>query len=551
MSDRICYLERTDRGLALSGIRLVGAHADDHWDATAGGSPDAVLQTIEDAAVWIRQRLKSSGGGSGGASKSFPILCLDTDGTICTWTKPEDNSPEVIAAAIDQLDIGQDDDTLEGAIHSSMGERFPNLPLEVNYEPLSDEQTSDGSRQAVVATPDISARLLIDQLDSMGIRIGRVENIWSLIAMGWDPGAPHRSSTRDSQRVVSTDDPVCGCVVMDPGRARLIWTWSKRGQLIAAGSMRIGHDSSGPVLHESDLSRLCADWLGWAAQLGVAPMRVVMVLPENDSESRPESRPGKNQESGSENGPKNGPESDPESGSESERRFDHAKIGSMFSSHWPMATTDLITEPDPILATLRAVHSLEDSALGTHAGTGKLTNRPGRSHRSMYRWAGAALILAGTAVGWTATVLYAQGSDTASQAKSVRAQMTDQIMKLQPPVTDLRLPTAELQARLSLLVSRTGPMQVTAPKPVLEELETVSFVLGMSGIDIDSISLSNTLATLKIRTQDLALAEQINEALRSIEGSHIQWRASPDLTNRGAQIEATFTGTWIRQKNSS
>jgi len=533
LSDRICYLERTDRGLALSGIRLVGTHADDHWDATAGGSPDAVLQTIEDAAVWIRQRLKAGGG----TSKFFPVLCLDTDGTICTWTKPEDNSPEMIAAAIDQLDVEQDDDALEGEMQSSIGERFPDLPLEVNYESLSAEQTSEGSRRAVVATPDISARLLIDQLDSMGIRIGRVENLWSLIAMGWDPGAPHRSSARDSQRVVSTDDPVCGCVVMDPNRARLIWTWSKRGQLIAAGSMRIGHDSSGPVLHESDLSRLCADWLSWATQLGVAPMRVVMVLPENEPEIHPESQ----SDSGSESHAK----------SESKGGFDRAKIGSMFSSHWPMATTDLVTEADPILATLRAVHNGEDSTKGKNTHAGDLTNRPGRSHRSMYRWAAAALILAGSAVGWTAMTLYGQGSVTASQAKGVRAQMVDQIMRLQPPVADLRLPTAELQARLSRLVSRTGPMQVTAPKPVLEELETVSFVLGMSGIDIDSISLTNTLATLKIRTEDLALAEQINGALRSIEGSHIQWRAQPDLTRRGVQIEATFTGTWIREESSS
>ncbi len=505
----------------------MSTHADDHWDATAGGSPDAVLQTIEDAAVWIRQRLKAGGG----TSKSFPVLCLDTDGTICTWTKPEDTSPEMIAAAIDQLDVDQDDDALEGGMHSSMGERFPDLPLEVNYESLSDEQTSDGSRRAVVATPDISARLLIDQLDSMGIRIGRVENLWTMIAMGWDPGAPHRSSARDSQRVVSTDDPVCGCVLMDPNRARLIWTWSKRGQLIAAGSMRVGHDSEGPVLHESDIARLCADWLGWAAQLGVAPMRVVMVLPESDHQSISQSKT--------------------EDDTEIKRGFDHTKIGSMFSSHWPMATTDLVIEADPILATLRAIHTIEDTTKNKNTRDDQLTNRPGRSHRSMYRWAAAALIFAGTAVGWTAMTLYGQGSETLKEAKSARAQMIDQIMKLQPPVADLRLPTAELQARLSRLVSSTGPMQVTAPRPVLEELETVSFVLGMSGIDIDTISLTNTLATLKIRTQDLALAEQINEALRSIEGSHIQWRASPDLTKRGVQIEATFTGTWIREESSS
>jgi hypothetical protein len=315
LNDRICYLQRTDRGLALAGIRLIRHSADDRWDATVGGSTDAVLETIEDGAVWIRQRLKSGSG----SSKSLPLLCLDTDGAVCTWTKPEDTNPEMIAAAVDQLDAGHDDEGLEGGYQSTMGERFPNLPLEVHYESLADDQTSEGSRRAVIATPDVPARLLIDHLDSMGIRIGRVESIWSLIARAWDPGAAHRSSARDSQRVVSTDDPVCGSVILDPSRSRLIWTWSKQGQLIAAGSMRVGHGAQGLAITSSDLSRLCSDWLGWASQLGVAPMRVVLVIPEIED------------------------------------GLDRNQIGSVFAKHWPTATLDLVTESDPILATLRAV----------------------------------------------------------------------------------------------------------------------------------------------------------------------------------------------------
>ena len=503
MSDRICYLERTDRGLALAGVRLVGGHSDDHWDATTGGTPEAVLETIDDAAVWIRQRLKSGGG----SSKSLPVLCLDTDGAVCTWTKPEDSAPEMINAAIDQLDSNHEDD-LEGAVHSTMGERFPNLPLEVNYESLDHEQTSEGSRQAVVATPDIPARLLIDQLDSMGIRIGRVENIWSLIAQCWDPGAPHRSSARASQRVVSTDDPICGCVVMDPNRGRIIWTWSKEGKLIAAGSMRISQSAEDTQFHESDLSRLCADWIGWASQLGVAPLRVVLVLPE--------------QEDG----------------------LDVNQFGSVFTKHWPTATTDLITDPDPILATLRAAHKIqEDSSEHTHS-KGDLSNRPGRSHRKMYRWAGAALVIAGVAIGWTATTLYAQGSKTMSEAKGIRSGMVEEIMKLQPPIQQLRLPTVELQARLDRLISRSGPMKVTPTKPILEELETISYVLGMSGIEIESIQLTHTLVKIQIRVDDLALAEQINQSLRSIEGSHLQWRPQSELSRRGTLIEAAFSAVW-------
>ncbi|MBO6512587.1 MAG: hypothetical protein JJ974_01305 [Phycisphaerales bacterium] len=523
MSDRICYLERTDRGLSLDGIRLIGAHSDDQWRSTVRGTPDAVLEMVDDAAVWIRQRLKAGGG----TSKSLPILCLDTDGAVCTWTKPEDTSPEMISAAIEQLESDQDDDALEGANHSTMGERFPNLPLEVHYQPLSDEQTSEGSRRAVIATPDVPARLLIDELDSMGIRIGRVENLWTFVARAWDPGARTNTSTRGSQRVVTTDDPVCACVVLDSTRDRMVWTWSKEGELIAAGSMRVGHSAHGPTLHESDLSRLCADWIGWASQIGVSPLRIVMVTPEPNQDIDP----------------------DDDSGTQGAHQgLDRAQIARVFSTHWPTATTDLIHEADPIQKTLRVALEAEESNRSTSTSFSSLTNRPGRSHRAMYRWASLALILGGAAIGWTGWTLYSRGLETAQQAKDVRSQMVEQIMTLQPPLSpeSLRIPTVELQARLNKLRTETGPMQVTPTKPILEELETISFVLGMSGIEIDSIQLTHTLAKLKIRVDedDLSLAEQINESLRSIQGSTLQWRPQPELVKRGNKIEASFTAVW-------
>lgn len=491
---------------------MVGQHSDDHWDATTGGTPDAVLQTIEDAAIWIRQRLKAGSG----SSKFLPMLCMDTDGAVCTWTKPEDTSPEMIASAIDQLDADHDDQALEGGYHSSMGERFPNLPLEVNYEALSDQQTSEGSRRAVIATPDIPARLLIDHLDSMGIRIGRVESIWTLIARVWDPGSPHRSSSRDSQRVISTDDPVCASVVLDPSRSRLIWTWSQKGELIASGSIRVQPGAEGPVLQTGDISRLCADWLGWGSQLGVVPMRVVLVVPEVES------------------------------------GLDRSQIGSMFAKHWSSATVDLISENDPVLTTLRAIQKIEDTDLepsskpGSDHFGGQLTNRPGRSHRSMYRWASVALIVASAGIGWTAWSLWSRGSETSAKARTVRSGMVEQAMTLQPPIADMRGLTFELQARLNLLLAKSGPVTVTPSKPIFEELETISFVLGMSGIEIDTIQLTSTAVKVQVRvdSDDLQLAEQINEALRTIEGSNLLWRATPDLKTRGTQIEASYTATW-------
>jgi len=497
VSDRICYLESTGRGAVLKGVRLTGIHADDRLETDTSGAALGVLESVDQAAGWIKSRLRAGSG----SSRRLDALCLDADGSVCSWARGEDADAELIRSAVDQYGAEGDDDTLEGAGHSTLGERFPDLPLEVDYQPLDPSHASKGARRAVLATPDVPARLLLDRLDAMGIRVGRVETIWHQIARAWDPGAPHRSSVRDSTRVVSSEEPLCAAVVVDHERSRALWVWSRLGALIAAGSMRLAPGAEDPF-DAPAMARLVNDWLGWSAQLGVSPRRVVLVAPDGASA--------------------------PSSG-----------LSARVERHWPDATTDLIVDHDPVLTTIRA-----NIDAGAGEGIGPLTHRRGRAHRSMYRWGAGALLMGAALVGVGAYLLLERAGRINDDAAAIERETFEELSAFDPAIANSPFPQGELRQRLRELSTRAGPIEVTESKPMMEALEALSFVIGMPGIEVRSIDLTITSAQLSLFLDDLALAERINEALRSIEGSGLEWSASPDLTTRGERIQAVYRATW-------
>lgn len=495
MKERICYLETTSRGAAPRAVRLTGLHADDRLELGAAPNAELVSEHIDDAAHWIRERLKDSSA----TSKRLSTLCLDADGSVCAWVRADEAEPGMIQNAIDEIGAAVDPDALESHNTSTLGERFPALPLELDFQALSDEHTSGGARRAVLGAPDVPAKLLIDRLDAMGIRIDRVESVWHMIARAWDPGSPHRSSRRDSENVLDAMDNVCACVLCDDERGRVLWTWSRAGTLIACGSMRLDPSAETPI-NDAMLGRLATDWLGWGAQLGVSPTRVVCVHADAVLDTT---------------------------------------LGSRLSKHWPSATIDVVSDADPVLTTLRTNVGLESvdqiEALAT---------RPGRAHRSMYRWAAAGLLAGAVVLGVAAWSLFGRASEIEQRTQTIAAEEFETLMALDPLIAEDRLPLVPLRARVNQLRNQAGPVDLTPVKPILDELETVSFILGMPGIEIQSIDFSLGLVKVQIQVEALETAEQINEALRSIEGSSLEWFASPDLKNRGNKIQATYNATW-------
>lgn len=512
MSERLCYIRRSDRGISLRGLRLVAGHTEDTWSVEPSADPGLVLGAIDDATDWVRQRLANA------SHKQIDALVLDPDGAVCTWVKPEDADPAMLDAAISEGPIEHDPDELEPAAHNAVSERIPRLPRELDFEPLRSDQTSSGARAAIVAIPDVPGRLLKDAMDKQGIRPRRFTTIWHAMCTAWDPAI---GSGGDAQRIVSSDAPIAGVLAIDPVDARLIWVWSREGQLLCAGSMRlrrVHHDHEPRVMvRRTDIARLCADWLGWSSQLGASPTRVV-VLGEPTTHDVEESTP------------------------ESEHPLDAAQLGTMLTRRWPDATLDLMGEPDPIGSTLQRIAQQERcAALGSLGG---LEDRPTRAHRAMFRWSGLALTGAACVVLLLGLQFMSRARAIQSETHAIETSQTDTLRNYDPDLMLSQIPVLDLETRRDQIARAQGPIAVPRSKPILSALETLSFVLGAPGFTTQKISINNRTASVTLRVNDIAQAEQISRSLRSIQDPLLSWNSSFNPVNRGQQIEVTYLARW-------
>lgn len=476
------------------------------------GDTEVAVGTIRDAAAWIKERLLA------GTEKTRQIgtLCLDTDGAVCSWVKPEDADPDLLRASVEQAgEIDHDDFDAPDA--SGASERFPDLPLEVDYEPLLGSPTSVGARTAVIAAPDIPARLLIDQLDAIGIRVGSITTLWHAVALAWDPGA-RASGLKDAQRIVASSSPVTASIVVDAQKGLLVWSWSQAGTLIACGTVRLprigGADHHHAVVTEPGISRLGADWLGWSSQLGVAPSRIQFIAPSF------------------------GPAVKIEEGDQPNPALDGAGIGNALSRAWPGASIDLVEHEDPIGETLNQLAKREVETTLTALGA-----RPGRAHRSMYRWGAASLIAASVVVGIGAWHFLGRASESKNRIAAVAVEQRSLLEALDPSIALSPFPLSEVQTKIAELRGSADPLITAEDRPVMTELDTISLVVGVPGITVQSIVVNSFGATVIVRSDEIKVVELLNQSLDQIGGSSLQWR-SPNFVPKGDLIEATFKATW-------
>jgi len=516
-------------------MRLVSGQSDDSWQAGAIADPALIHESVNQGAAWVRDRLDAIGSGSGRASsgkgRSLALLCLDADGAVCSWVKPEDADPAMLDAAITGAMSEIDVDALEPEHHSGIGDRFPQMPMELSFEMLDADETSTGSRAAVMATPDVVGRLLKDQLDAIGVRVEKFTTIWHAIANVWDPGSG--LPAQSAQRIVSSDAPIAAVIAVDADGGRMIWTWSRAGRLIASGSVRItmahGQHENLALIRRDDIARICSDWLGWSSQLGVAPSRIVFV----GNPARVES---------------SSTADDADSDAQPHTGLDAGEIGSAINKAWPEATIDFIEHDDPIGETLSKIASGQrgDGLVSLEA----LSNRPGRAHRSMYRWAGMSLVAVACVIGFMGYQLFVQANGIKNETKQIKAQRMESINSFDPVLAISRFPVMDLGAKLSQLRGSQGPLEVARAKPIIEELETLSYVFGIPGIEITSIRLNSAVVTVAVMVDDIRQAEQIDQSLSKIKGSNLRWRTMTPK-NVKQRIQATFNARWVNEEDDS
>lgn len=496
MSSRVAYLERSERGMVARRVRLVGQRSDEACELPATGSDQLDMSA---AALWLGEHLPKDSP----RDRALDLLCLDAEGLTCAWVNTPSADPSVVRAlalAGTGMEGGEGGAGVLGVYASN--------PMESSLQPLGSNAAGTGARPAssdqepasvrrrmgVLAGSDIAGRLLIDALDARGLGVGAACSLWHAIARVWDPAGG--TSPGESGATITT-----GVVVIEPGAMpRLHWVWSRHGELLAGGSARVASGNAGsPRLHESDASRLAADWLAWAAQLGLSPSRVIVVMPE--------------------------PSADGESSS---------AFGAAIGRAWPGAAVDLAIDPDPIGTTLsrsaRAIDAAREAGsdpteLIATRGTGglpSLSSRPGRQHRRLYLWTAGAIAALAAGLGVAAYRVGEHAAELDGRAAALDHSWRDELTKLKlptPPVTGLELDylDAEIVKREKELAP---PEAGEATMPIREELDTISLVIGLEDVELNEITLSPTTgAKVEVTVADLARAEDLYDALSRVGGS--------------------------------
>jgi hypothetical protein len=290
VASRVVYIERTERGSRLTGLRLMLPRSADAWSAPADDSDDIV---IDSAASWI-----SSKAGPGGR---ISALVLDADGGVCSWATVPERDLGVVETVVRQQSEGLGDprssDQTDAGSSSGSGVVWFYAPgtSDSTIQPLGATPVDPGSeadareRAAVLSVGDGIGRVLIDRIDRLGIETTVACTIWHAMASAWDPATAWKSRAPSTGNVVESEPGVVAVVLVEPS-GRLLWSWTRGGRLLAAGSQRLprmggGDDQPASVLLTADAAaRLTADWLAWSAQLAIAPGRVVMLVPASAQE---------------------------------------------------------------------------------------------------------------------------------------------------------------------------------------------------------------------------------------------------------------------------
>lgn len=546
------YLERDGSGQVLLGVRLIGEHDEERWtpDDTSLPGTNGSAGTAEDpstrpsrAASWIRSRLAE------GRTGKIQTLCLDLRGAACNWLEVPGDSASVLSAAARNAPRGGWGDWpeppnpeaaqalhAEGAtldwraaslqpLRETAGTAQSVSPGRLSLPRRSSDQTAAertaSRRVAVLAVSDLPVRLLLDELDALGVVVERVTTLAHAMAAAWYPGAAPRSADEDDP-LVARDTSDAAVVMVEPS-GRLQWCWSVGGQLLAAGSNRIDPEvfEPGAQLSAATTGRLSADWLAWSAQLGRSPSRIVCLVPE--SVGTPETA---------------------------------GALGRSVGAAWPNATVDLFRVPDPIGATAARLHERSaggrpQRAMPADAAIASLQARPGRAHRSLYRWGAAACFAAAAAMVVLGVRLRGSAEEARTAARELIESQRGRVAEVLPPTADLTFPTLAAQSeRDALRLAVPDASAVTPIRPVLPAAEEIGFAIASNpDAELDRLTILQSLITVQVSGPDTRSVEFVPSTLEN--GTDLfQWSPG-DILRRNNTYQTVVNGVWRSGSASS
>jgi hypothetical protein len=569
--------------------------------------PDALTEATRSAAAWIADQV--------GKGESAPALtlCLDHDGARCSWLTAAGADDRSVAAAVAIAAEGSsvDDDPSAGPGFGAVwapehGEAGSDMsvqalavaaPRRAKGEPKSGGG-SDGAaarrRLAVLAVPDLAARLLIDELDKLGVRVEAVTSVWHCAAQAWDParaeeltaGAMARAGRAKEASEGLNGGPagvlsagpeqVTAVVVIDPS-GRLVWSWSRGGALIAAGGQRLRRVADKPPVADepgasglavsradgaaeparaapaeapaavvevsrSDTGRVIGEWLAWSVQTGVAPTRVVCVGPANVvCAGLSDDLPG---------------------------AMGVGAVGSTLARDWPGAAGAGVVEDDPLGATLARLANAGPLSAGPPRATADprvvltaLASRPGRAARGAYRWIAAALLVLAGLIGvlaWRVDRAAAEATAGLEGLRAARAEKVRAVKDLVPRAADPAEldPAGLLRSKVRDLLRRADA--ITPEKPILPTLVTI--LESIKAVPGAQFVGNVKLGVLEARF-DVAVGENGDEGPRVLTeltnrtgkgpGSGVTWSGKPSTRGAAGQRIYEITGQWSKPERKA
>ncbi len=583
MSHAVVYLRRTGGGAALSGATLVHARGQVEWsavlssprtrlgptpatdnpsDSSTNATPEGPLvRTLTEAqplaaaaaslASWISKQLATVPG------QPELTVCLDLDGSRCSWLSAPGTDETLVAAAISSAQLesqtGEGTNALAWLGAGELGTDFSAQPLAAPAgKSTKAAALAPAQRVVVLATPDLAARLVLDELDKLNITPARVVSLWHVITEVWQstgPAARAASPAPAASNVVgevASSAAVAASVVIDP-EGRLAWTWSTDRGLVACGSMLLRRvvstpqsaantsdsasgtlavfdepsstpDPDAPSLVEitrSDVGRLITEWLAFATQTGVAPSRLVCVGPENLVCA--------------------GLDDD----------LPHAAavsaVGQTLGRVWPNTAVTAQLEATPIISTLRRAvvqandlglpgQRLADKSKGSasratlvdvsdgRAGLPELSRRPGRASRKVYAWNFVMLAVASALIAALGFKLSSVAGDFKQREIAEKKNLQDLLLEVRdvaPKAKDAFDPASSL--RETIREMEQVRREIKPEKPVLVELSRVLNALSElndTKAELNSLTLGSALAgSLAITVETADTGTVIGQAL--------------------------------------
>ncbi len=537
-SPRVCYVERSDRGVRLTRARLAGMRAEEVWTpSVAAGGTDIATGSIRHAselAAWLRDRLSASRNGSRSRAE-LDVLCVDADSSACAWTAaPSFEAPVVEAVLRQRTAMGVDGDGVQPSAIATISTVFGDR-AEVGLQPLahatkparkrwsgakkddSKAVVGAGVRVPVLAVPDATIRVLADDLDTLGVQVGSAISIWHAVALAWDQSWTRLSPGAEVDgRVVSETASTQATVIVDADAGRVLWVWSREGGLIAAGSMLTPTVTDGErveaCLTTEHAARLATAFLSWGVQTGASPARIVVVASESNGA---------------------------------------ATFGSALAQAMPHTSVDMAIDVDPIGSTLRRLAERVDTRAVDPSDPQRalvaLGMRPSRAHRSMYRWIAIAIVLLAALISASAWRMGSQSSKILAAARDARSRASDAVAAVRPAIAGSPFMAEELETELAVARRRSMPPDAFQPaRPIMRELEGLSFLLSMPTLTLEDIDLTPTNGRVTFFVPDTVMAQEIEAACRDLEGLSISWKAdirtvegSPDR-----RVRCTLSGLW-------